>query len=45
MFYVGIGIGIGRQRFAQGGASPSFNTTQWQLLNSINWENITDTWN
>jgi hypothetical protein len=41
---VGFGIGIGRNRFVSGGVTPAFSTTQWQLLNTINWENITDTW-
>jgi len=39
---VGFGIGIGRNRF--GGVAP-FSLGQWQLLTSINWENITDNWN
>jgi|Laugresp1bdmlbsn_1035097.scaffolds.fasta_scaffold05469_3 hypothetical protein len=42
---IGIGIGINRQRFGSGGTPTSFSTTEWQLLNTINWENITDTWN
>jgi hypothetical protein len=44
---VGFGIGIGRNRFGISGGTPPvvvFSTTEWQLLNTITWENITDTW-
>jgi hypothetical protein len=44
MFYVGIGVGIGRQRFGGGGVPPSFATTQWQLITQ-QWQTITTTWN
>jgi hypothetical protein len=37
---IGIGIGIGRNRFGA-----SFATIQWQLLTTTSWNNITDTWN
>lgn len=42
---LGIGVGINRNRFAQGGAVPAFSGTQWQLLTVQNWENITTNWN
>jgi len=45
MIGIGIGIGIGRNRFGGGGTPTSFSITEWQLLNTINWENITDIWN
>ena len=42
----GIGIGINRNRYGSSSTPPSsFSTTQWQLLTTITWENITDTWN
>jgi len=41
---IGIGIGLGRRRFASGDASPIFATTQWQLITQ-QWQNITTTWN
>lgn len=41
--FVGIGVGVGRQRFA-GGDTPSFATTQWQLITQ-QWQLITTTWN
>ena len=42
MPFVGIGVGIGRQRFASGVAP--FATTQWQLITQ-QWQSITTTWN
>ena len=45
--FVGIGVGIGRQKFGSGGIppTPTFATTQWQLQTSTFWENIIETWN
>jgi hypothetical protein len=43
---IGIGIGINRHRYGSSSTpSGDFATTQWQLLTTITWENITDTWN
>jgi hypothetical protein len=43
---IGIGIGLGRRRFADGGVppSPSFANTQWQLITQ-QWQTIITTWN
>lgn len=41
--WVGIGIGVGRNRFASGGVPP-FATDQWQLITQ-QWQSITTTWN
>jgi hypothetical protein len=44
--FVGIGIGVGRQKFATSAAPPSgFATTQWQLLTTTAWNLINETWN
>ena len=43
--FVGIGVGVGRQRFFGGGVTPSsFATTEWQLITQ-QWQLITTTWN
>ena len=45
MPFIGLGVGVGRQRFATGGVTPpNFATTQWQLI-TTQWQLITDTWN
>jgi hypothetical protein len=41
---VGLGIGIGRNRFGTSGGVTPFATDQWQLLTVTFWNNITDTW-
>jgi hypothetical protein len=40
--WVGIGVGIGRQRFAQ--SSPDFGHQQWQLIVE-QWQTINELWN
>lgn len=42
---IGIGVGINRNFYGSGEPTPSFATTQWQLLTTTFWDNITDTWN
>jgi hypothetical protein len=41
--FVGIGVGVGRQRYGSSGVPP-FSTTQWQLI-TTQWQSITTTWN
>ena len=41
--WIGIGIGIGKDRFISNG-TPPFATDQWQLITTP-WELITTTWN
>jgi hypothetical protein len=41
--FIGIGIGINRNRFGSAGEA-AFASTQWQLI-TTNWESITTTWN
>jgi hypothetical protein len=40
--WVGIGIGIGRHRFAQ--SSPDFGNQKWQLIVE-QWQTINELWN
>jgi hypothetical protein len=46
--FVGIGIGLLRDRYGSGGSTPPpvliFSTTQWQLITSNVWNSITQTW-
>jgi hypothetical protein len=40
--WIGIGVGIGRQRFAK--FSPNFGNQQWQLIVE-QWQTINELWN
>jgi hypothetical protein len=39
---IGVGVGIGRQRFGQ--FSPNFGNQQWQLIVE-QWQTINELWN
>ena len=47
MIGIGIGVGISRDRYGSSSITPpsGFATTQWPLLTTTTWENITETWN
>jgi hypothetical protein len=42
--FIGIGIGINRQRFVSSGTPAlTFSTTQWQLI-TTQWQDINEGW-